>query len=184
MRHLNGYRKLGRLSSHRRAMLRNMATSLVLHERIETTLPKAKELRGVVERMITLGKRGDLHARRQAASYLFDDSAVSKIFSDLAQRFQDRQGGYTRIMRKGFRFGDGADMALMELVDYQDRRDGKKKAGGEAKKSESKKAEAKPAAAKAKEAKPKEAKAKAKDGAKAPQSDPGEGAKSKAKKAK
>ncbi len=120
MRHLNGYRKLGRVSSHRRAMLRNMATSLVKHERIETTLPKAKELRGVVERMITLGKRGDLHSRRMAASYLFDDEAVKKVFSDLASRFKDRPGGYTRILRTGFRFGDGADLALLELVDYQD----------------------------------------------------------------
>ena len=85
MRHLKGYRKLGRVTSHRLAMLRNMATSLVLHERIETTVPKAKELRGIVDRMITLGKRGDLHARRQALSYLYDDAAVSKVFSDLAE---------------------------------------------------------------------------------------------------
>ena len=119
MRHLNGYRKLGRDSSHRRAMLRNMATSLVLHERIETTVPKAKELRGIVDRMITLGKRGDLHARRMAASYLFDDEAVSKVFGDLADRFRTRPGGYTRILKKGFRFGDGADIALLELVDFQ-----------------------------------------------------------------
>lgn len=118
MRHLNGYRKLGRESSHRRAMLRNMATSLVLHERIETTVPKAKELRGIVDRMITLGKRGDLHARRQAAGYLFNDDAVSKVFGDLAERFKNRPGGYTRILKKGFRFGDGADMAFLELVDY------------------------------------------------------------------
>ena len=117
MRHLNGYRKLGRESSHRRAMLRNMATSLVLHERIETTVPKAKELRGIVDRMITLGKRGDLHARRQAAGYLFNDEAVIKVFGDLAERFKNRPGGYTRILKKGFRFGDGADMALLELVD-------------------------------------------------------------------
>jgi len=99
-------------------MLRNMATSLVLHERIETTVPKAKELRGIVDRMITLGKRGDLHARRQAAGYLFNDDAVSKVFGDLAERFKNRPGGYTRILKKGFRFGDGADMAFLELVDY------------------------------------------------------------------
>lgn len=123
MRHLHGYRKLGRESSHRRAMLRNMATSLLIHERIETTLPKAKELRGIVEKMITLGKRGDLHARRTAASYLFDDSAVTKVFSDLASRFQSRPGGYTRILRKGYRFGDGADMAFLELVDFRDRQE-------------------------------------------------------------
>ena len=126
MRHLNGYRKLGRVSSHRRAMLRNMTTSLVIHERIETTVPKAKELRGLVEKMITLGKRGDLHARRQAASYMFDDEAVKKVFSDLATRFKDRNGGYTRILKKGPRFGDGADMAYLELVDYVTDSTGKK----------------------------------------------------------
>lgn len=118
MRHGHGYRKLGRVSSHRRAMLRNMATSLLVHERIETTVPKAKELRSIVDKMITLGKRGDLHARRQAASYLFSDEAVKKVFSDLASRFKDRPGGYTRILKKGYRFGDGADMAFLELVDY------------------------------------------------------------------
>lgn len=118
MRHLGGYRKLGRKSAHRRALLRNMATSLVLHERINTTLPKAKELRGVVEKMISLGKRGDLHARRQAASYFFDDEAVSKVFSNLASRFKERTGGYTRILRRGVRRGDNAEMAILELVDY------------------------------------------------------------------
>lgn len=143
MRHLNGYRKLGRVSSHRRALLRNMATSLVKHERIETTLPKAKELRGVVERMITLGKRGDLHARRMAASYLFDDDAVAKVFSDLATRFKTRPGGYTRILRKGFRFGDGADMAFIELVDFAEQ-DAAKASKGAAKKADApKKAKAK-----------------------------------------
>lgn len=121
MRHQHGYRKLGRESSHRRAMFRNMATSLLMHERIETTLPKAKELRGIVEKMITLGKRGDLHARRSAASYLFNDDVVAKVFSDLAKRFESRPGGYTRILKKGFRFGDGADMAFLELVDFQER---------------------------------------------------------------
>lgn len=104
MRHLNGYRKL--CWDHRRAMLRNMVTSLVLHERIETTVTRAKELRGLVDRMITLGKRGDLHARRLAASYCFDDEAVSKLFSSLAERFKDRSGGYTRILKKGNRTGD------------------------------------------------------------------------------
>lgn len=102
-------------------MLRNMATSLVKHERIETTVPKAKELRGIVDRMITLGKRGDLHSRRLAAGYLFDDDAVKKVFDDLAARFKNRPGGYTRILRTGYRFGDGADMAYLELVDFQDR---------------------------------------------------------------
>lgn len=146
MRHHNGYRKLGRPSAHRRAMLRNMATSLLTHERIETTLPKAKEIRGIVERMITLGKRGDLHARRMAASYLFDDATVKKVFTDLADRFKTRPGGYTRILRQGYRFGDGADMAFVELVDYSGRKDAAKapkaaKAGkGEAKVAPKKKA--------------------------------------------
>jgi large subunit ribosomal protein L17 len=103
-------------------MFRNMATSLLIHERIETTVPKAKELRSIVEKMITLGKRGDLHARRTAASYLFSDEAVAKVFSDLATRFASRPGGYTRILKKGFRFGDGADMAFLELVDFQDQK--------------------------------------------------------------
>jgi large subunit ribosomal protein L17 len=111
-------------------MLRNMATSLVLHERIQTTLPKAKELRSVFDRMITLGKRGDLHSRRMALAYLFDDSAVTKVFSDLATRFKTRPGGYTRILKQGPRFGDGADMALIELVDYGDQK--AKASGGKA----------------------------------------------------
>lgn len=123
MRHKHGYRKLGRVSSHRRAMLRNMTTSLLKHERIETTVPKAKELRGIVDRMITLGKRGDIHARRLAASYLFDDDTVKKVFDDLASRFKNRPGGYTRILRTGYRFGDGADMAFLELVDFQDKKE-------------------------------------------------------------
>lgn len=118
MRHLNGYRKLGRKSAHRKAMLRNMATSLVLHERIDTTLQKAKEVRSLVEKMITLGKRGDLHARRQAASFFFDDDAVAKVFSGLASRFKERNGGYTRILKRGFRVGDSADLATIELVDF------------------------------------------------------------------
>ena len=118
MRHLNGYRKLGRKSAHRRAMLRNMATSVLLHERIDTTVQKAKEVRCLVEKMITLGKRGDLHARRAAASYLFDDVAVSKLFSDLATRFGSRTGGYTRILKRGVRVGDSAELATLELVDF------------------------------------------------------------------
>lgn len=147
MRHNNGYRKLGRVSSHRRAMFRNMATSLFLHERIETTVPKAKEIRSIVEKIITLGKHGDLHSRRLAASYLFDDEAVKKVFGEIAPRFKDRAGGYTRILRKGPRFGDGADMAFLELVDYQDlhMKGGKAKAA-----KEDKPAKAKAAAPKAK----------------------------------
>jgi large subunit ribosomal protein L17 len=100
-------------------MLRNMATSLVLHERIDTTLQKAKEVRSLVEKMITLGKRGDLHSRRLAGSFLFDDEAVAKVFSGLATRFKDRPGGYTRILKKGFRVGDSADLATLEFVDFE-----------------------------------------------------------------
>lgn len=118
MRHKHGYRKLGRETSHRNAMLRNMATSLISHERITTTLPKAKELRGVVEKMVTLGKKGSLHHRRQVLSYLYDKDAVGKVFDDLATRFKDRPGGYLRILRRGVRFGDGAKMATIEFVDY------------------------------------------------------------------
>ncbi len=119
MRHKHGYRKLGRDSDHRRAMLRNLATSLITHERITTTLPRAKELRSVVEKMVTLGKKGSLHHRRQASSYLFEKEAVVKVFSDLAGRFKDRQGGYVRILKRGLRAGDGAQMAIIEFVDYE-----------------------------------------------------------------
>lgn len=119
MRHKHGYRKLGRESSHRRAMLRNMATSLINHESITTTLPKAKELRSVVEKIVTLGKKGSLHNRRQAASYLYDKEAVSKVFEDLAGRFKERPGGYLRILKRGVRFGDGAKMATIQFVDYE-----------------------------------------------------------------
>lgn len=123
MRHKHGYRKLGRNSSHRRAMLRNMATSLITHESIDTTLPKAKELRSVVEKMVTLGKKGGLHNQRQAASYLFDKGAVSKVFKDLAPRFEGRPGGYLRILKRGVRFGDGAKLATIQFVDYQPKKD-------------------------------------------------------------
>jgi large subunit ribosomal protein L17 len=99
-------------------MLRNMATSMVLHERIDTTLQKAKEVRSLVEKMITLGKRGDLHARRQADSFFFDDAAVAKVFDGLASRFKGRTGGYTRILKRGFRVGDSADLATLEFVDF------------------------------------------------------------------
>lgn len=118
MRHLNGYRKLGRRTDHRRAMLRNLTTSVVLHERIDTTVQKAKEIRSLVEKMVTLGKRGDLHARRTAASYLFDDAAVVKLFGDLAGRFKTRNGGYTRILKRGVRVGDSAQLATLEFVDF------------------------------------------------------------------
>ena len=117
MRHRNSGRKLNRSSSHRRAMFRNMATALLKHEQIKTTLPKAKELRPVVERMITLGKRGSLHSRRQALSFLQDEAIVRKLFDSLAERYEDRAGGYTRVLKAGFRYGDSAPMAYIELVD-------------------------------------------------------------------
>ncbi|MDP6474520.1 MAG: 50S ribosomal protein L17 [Alphaproteobacteria bacterium] len=117
MRHRNSGRKLNRNSSHRRAMFRNMATALLKHEQIKTTLPKAKELRPVVERMITLGKRGSLHSRRQALSYLQDEKIVRKLFDGLAERYENRAGGYTRVLKAGFRYGDSAPMAYIELVD-------------------------------------------------------------------
>ncbi len=117
MRHRNSGRKLNRSSSHRKAMFRNMATALLKHEQIKTTLPKAKELRPVVERMITLGKRGNLHSRRQALSYLRDEIIVRKLFDGLAERYEDRAGGYTRVLKAGFRYGDSAPMAYIELVD-------------------------------------------------------------------
>ena len=106
-------------------MFRNMATSLLKHEQIETTVPKAKELRGVVERMITLGKRGDLHARRQAASYLVDDAVVRKLFDTLGPRYAERPGGYTRVLKAGYRYGDAAPMAIIELVDRDEDEKGK-----------------------------------------------------------
>ncbi|MEH6941158.1 MULTISPECIES: 50S ribosomal protein L17 [Bacillus] len=119
-----GYRKLGRTSSQRKALLRDLATDLIVFERIETTEAKAKELRSVVEKMITLGKRGDLHARRQAAAFIRNEvaneesgqSALQKLFSDIAPRYEERQGGYTRIMKMGPRRGDGAPVVVIELV--------------------------------------------------------------------
>ena len=117
MRHRMSGRKLNRTSSHRKAMFCNMAVSLLIHEQITTTLPKAKEMRRVADRMITLGKRGGLHARRQALSYLADKGAVGKLFGALAERYKDRPGGYTRVLKTGFRYGDSAPMAIIELVD-------------------------------------------------------------------
>ena len=117
MRHGMSGRKLNRTSAHRKAMFANMAASLIKHEQIKTTLPKAKELRPYVEKLITLGKRGTLHARRQAISALRDETIAAKLFGTLAERYADRQGGYTRIMKAGFRYGDAAPMAVIELVD-------------------------------------------------------------------
>ncbi len=117
MRHAGGYRHLNRTSEHRRALFANMAGSLIEHEQIKTTLPKAKELRPVVEKLITLAKRGDLHARRLAASRLKQDKYVVKLFDVLGPRYKDRPGGYIRIIKAGFRYGDSAPMALIEFVD-------------------------------------------------------------------
>ena len=117
MRHRLSGRKLNRTSTHRNAMFSNMAVSLLNHEQIETTLPKAKELKRVADNMVTLGKRGGLHARRQALSYLQDEAVVQKLFGALADRYKERPGGYTRVMKAGFRYGDAAPMAIIELVD-------------------------------------------------------------------
>ena len=120
MRHRKAGRKLGRITSHRIAMMRNLVTSVLEHERIVTTVPRAKEARGVVDHMITLGKRGDLHAKRQALSYLHSRDVVAKLFDNLGKQYAERQGGYTRIIRTGVRAGDAAPMAILELVDYKD----------------------------------------------------------------
>jgi large subunit ribosomal protein L17 len=117
MRHGMSGRKLNRTSSHRKAMFANMAAALIKHEQITTTLPKAKDLRPVVEKLITLGKRGNLHARRQALSVLRDTQLAAKLFGPLAERYATRAGGYTRVLKAGFRYGDQAAMAVIELVD-------------------------------------------------------------------
>jgi len=117
MRHGLSGRKLNRRSQHRKAMFANMANALLKHEQITTTLPKAKDLRPVAEKLITLGKRGDLHARRLAYAQLRDDAIVTKLFTTLAERYKQRAGGYTRVLKAGFRHGDAAAMAIIELVD-------------------------------------------------------------------
>ncbi len=117
MRHRNKGRALSRTASHKKATMRNMATSLLRHERIETTTAKAKELRPFAERLITLGKRGDLHARRLAGRLIADREVLGKLFDDIGPRFTERPGGYTRILKLGNRRGDAAEMALIELVD-------------------------------------------------------------------
>jgi large subunit ribosomal protein L17 len=119
MRHLRQGRKLGRTSAHRKALLRNLATALFEHERIITTEPKAKELRRVADKLVTLGKRGDLHARRQALQVIRSNAVVRKLFNEIAPRFAERKGGYTRVLRVGYRSGDAAAMAVIELVDAQ-----------------------------------------------------------------
>ena len=120
MRPRKAGRKLNRTPAHRKAMLRNIVTSLLEHERIVTTVPKAKEARRVTEKMITLGKRGDLHARRQAMAYIRSKGIVAKLFDEISSQYADRQGGYTRIIRTGNRYGDAAPMAIVELVGYEE----------------------------------------------------------------
>ena len=117
MRHGNSGRKLNRTSSHRKAMFANMAASLIEHEQIVTTLPKAKELRPIVEKLVTLGKRGDLHARRQVIAAIGSDALAKRLFDTIAPRYASRNGGYLRIMKAGFRHGDNAAMAVIEFVD-------------------------------------------------------------------
>lgn len=117
MRHGKSGRKLNRTASHRKAMFANMAASLIKHEQIATTLPKAKDLRPIVEKLVTLAKRGDLHARRQAMSKLRDLGMVKKLFETIGPRYQERAGGYTRVLKAGFRYGDSAPLAVIEFVD-------------------------------------------------------------------
>ena len=125
MRHGMSGRKLGRKSGHRRAMFANMANALIKHEQISTTLPKAKDLRPVVEKLVTLGKRGGLHARRQVLSVLQDAGLTDKLFSTLAERYKARSGGYIRVLKAGFRYGDKAPMAIIEFVDRDESAKGK-----------------------------------------------------------
>ena len=117
MRHKLSHRKLNRTSSHRKAMFANMSSALIKHEQIRTTLAKAKELRPIVEKLITLGKKGNLHARRHAISRLAPDAYIDKLFGEVAKRYENRNGGYTRIIKDGNRYGDSAPMAYIELVD-------------------------------------------------------------------
>ena len=125
MRHGKAHRKLGRTSAHRTAMFANMSASLIKHEQIVTTLPKAKDLRPVIEKLITLGKKGGLHARRQAISQIRDVAMAKKLFDVLGPRYKDRKGGYTRIMKAGFRYGDSAPVAVIEFVDRDPSEKGK-----------------------------------------------------------
>ena len=117
MRHARGYRRLNRTHEHRKALFANMAGSLIEHEQIKTTLPKAKELRPIIEKLITLAKRGDLHSRRQAAAQLKQDQHVARLFEILGPRYANRQGGYVRVLKAGFRYGDMSPMAIIEFVD-------------------------------------------------------------------
>ena len=126
MRHRNAGFKLGRNTSHRRALLRNLVTSVIIEDRVETTVAKAKAVRPLVEKMITLGKKGDLHSRRQALSFLMTDQSVERLFETVAPRYSDRQGGYLRIVRTGFRKGDGGEKAFIELLGAEKQLDAKR----------------------------------------------------------
>ena len=117
MRHGLSYRKLNKTSEHRKALFKNMAQAIIKHEQIITTLPKAKTMKPIIDKLITLGKKGSLHARRQAFSQLRDNNMVTKLFGDLATRYAERQGGYSRVLKAGYRYGDAAAMAVLELVD-------------------------------------------------------------------
>ena len=133
MRHRNAGFKLGRNTSHRRALLRNLVTSVIVEDRVETTVAKAKAVRPHVEKMITLGKKGDVHSRRQALAFLQTDTAVTRLFETVAPRYGDRQGGYLRIVRTGFRKGDGGEKAFIELLDAEAQLDEKRQKRAEVK---------------------------------------------------
>jgi len=142
MRHRNAGFKLGRNTSHRNALLRNLVTSVIIEDRVETTVAKAKAVRPHVEKMITLGKKGDVHARRQALSFLRTDDAVKRLFDTVAPRYGDRQGGYLRIVRTGFQKGDGAEKAFIELLGAEQQLDEKRQKRAEVKAEKRKKLEA------------------------------------------
>ena len=141
MRHRNAGFKLGRNTSHRRALLRNLVTSVIVEDRVETTVAKAKAVRSHVEKMITLGKKGDVHSRRQALSFLMTDDAVTRLFDTVAPRYGDRQGGYLRIVRTGFQKGDGAEKAFIELLGAEQQLDEKRQKRAEVKAEKRKKLE-------------------------------------------
>ena len=142
MRHRNAGFKLGRNTSHRNALLRNLVTSVIIEDRVETTVAKAKAVRPHVEKMITLGKKGDVHARRQALSFLRTDDAVARLFDTVAPRYGDRQGGYLRIVRTGFQKGDGAEKAFIELLGAEQQLDEKRQKRAEGRAEKRKKLEA------------------------------------------
>ena len=169
MRHGNDHRKLGRNPAHRKALLRNLMNSLVISERIETTVPRAKELRRLADRLITLGKRETLHARRRAFALLSSKTATDKLFATLAGRFAGRQGGYTRIVRTGYRVGDGAEMAILEYLPAEEKKAAAKGRKKPAPKKTSEKAAAKKTTSRAgPKAKERASTAEAKQGSKAP----------------